>query len=262
MPLLSAGFMARQDGRIEETLQGLEGGASLDEAVSGFDAKAFGERVVEYPYLLDWLRSQPTGLELLDVGCVLNKALLDARLADRCAALWLCNPALEPLAVRALPVYYHAAPLENAFSDGKAFPLVTCLSTLEHVGYDNSHYGEAVPARFTEPSTVPFVESFQSLARLLAPGGHLLVSFPFGQREVLYHPKSGKAYSQVMDCQAVEECLPALDEAGVRARVEVFVATEAGWRRGSLEDDDVFYADGCPGAAAVAFIAGVKASQL
>lgn len=258
IPILSTGFQVRQDRQIEGLIGRVAGGEDLDRVVAGFDARRFGERVVEYPYVVEWLLSQPPGNDLLDVGCVLNKRLLSGVLGERCRAVWFCNPALEPPQLPGLPVFYHLSPLATAFPNGMRFPSVTCLSTLEHIGYDNSQYGDAAPARYSAPSTEPFRQSFSSLARLLAPGGSLLVSFPFGRREVLIHPRTAKISSQVMDRAAVEECLPVFEAEGVGVTVEVFAATASGWQRRGLERDDYRYADGCPAAAAVAFIRGKK----
>lgn len=256
VPQVDAGFLQRQDQKAEALLRQLLEGASLDDVLSDFDAKVFGERLVEYPVFFDWLRQQPTGLELLDVGCVLNKAFLGPFLAARCRALWLCNPALEPIAIEGLPVYYHAAALAEAFARERTFRAITCLSTLEHIGYDNSHYGVSLPARFTQPDETPFVESFAQLSRLLASGGRLLISFPYGRREVLIHPRSGRGASQVMDHAAVQRCMPVFNEAGVDVEMEVYAATAAGWKRQDPENDDFRYADGCPGAEAVAILKG------
>ena len=258
VPILSAGFRARQDRWVEGLVRRIVAGERLESVVRGFDAKLFGERVVEYPYTVEWLLSQPPGHDLVDVGCVLNKRLMADVLGKRCRTVWFCNPAMEAPDLHGLPVFYHLSPLASAFPNGMQFPLVTCLSTLEHIGYDNSHYGALEPARYSEPTTEPFRQSFRSLARLLAPGGSLLVSFPFGQREVLIHPGTARISSQVMDRAAVEECLPALQAGGVRVAVEVFAATASGWQRRGLESEDYRYADGCPAAAAVAFVHGSK----
>lgn len=257
-PPLSAGFLARQDRLIDGLVERVAAGEVLERVVAGFDARRYGERVVEYPRTVAWLLGQPAGAELLDVGCVLNKELMAPVLAARCRALWFLNPAVEPLQVASLPVFYHPAPLADAFADGRRFPRVSCLSTLEHVGYDNSQYGAGESPRFTEPSPVPIRESFRALARLLEPGGELLVSFPYGRSEVVVHPRTAKLAWQVIDRRSLGAALPELAAAGVEAEAEVYVATGEGWRREGPEADRHRYAEGCPGARAVAFVVGRK----
>lgn len=59
------------------------------------------------------------------------------------------------------------------FADG-AVELVTCVSTLEHLGHDNGRYGT------TRPSGTP-ASGLAELSRALRPGGRVLVTVPFGE---------------------------------------------------------------------------------
>lgn len=253
-PQVDADFVARQDHHLRPILDRLALGESLDELLSGFDGQRFGERVVEYPYTAQWLLDGPTGEDLLDVGCVLNKALMAPLMAEHCRSLWLCNPALETPDVPGIPLFYHLAPLSEAFPGGQQFLGVTCLSTLEHIGFDNSHYGVEAPARFDRPTLEPITESLHHLARLVAPGGRLLISVPYGLREVVIHPATGRPSSQVFDQPAITEFLRLLHQDGLEAEAEIFVADEEGWRRSDVEPVERHYGEGCPGAAAVALV--------
>jgi O-antigen chain-terminating methyltransferase len=59
-----------------------------------------------------------------------------------------------------------------------AFDLIWCVSTLEHVGMDNSVYTENFVRRPGMDA-----EALSEMIRLLAPGGMLLVTVPFGLYE-------------------------------------------------------------------------------
>ena len=59
----------------------------------------------------------------------------------------------------------------------RVFALALCVSTLEHVGLNNTRYA---PLAEAEPGDV---EALAELARVLVPGGRLLVTVPIGQRE-------------------------------------------------------------------------------
>ena len=59
----------------------------------------------------------------------------------------------------------------------RAFALALCVSTLEHVGLNNTRYA---PLAEADPGDV---EALAELARVLVPGGRLLVTVPIGQRE-------------------------------------------------------------------------------
>jgi len=150
------------------------------------------------------------------------------------------------------------ADLDQSFPGGEQFTLVTCLSTIEHIGYDNSQYGLKTPARYTTPTVEPLVNALRKLAQLLTPGGSMLVSFPFGHREVLVHPVTRKIASQVFDFAALKEGLAVLQSEGVTSEVEVFAASETGWGPVDARTCDLRYADGCPAACAVTFVRGKK----
>jgi O-antigen chain-terminating methyltransferase len=61
----------------------------------------------------------------------------------------------------------------------RSFDLVFCLSTLEHVGFDNTRWG--MPFQGKDPGGA--ATSLLEIARILDPRGRLLVSVPFGRRE-------------------------------------------------------------------------------
>src|SRR5205085_247297 len=75
---------------------------------------------------------------------------------------------------------FHAvqADLRRApFREG-AFDVVLCISTLEHVGRDNRRYG--LGAAEVVPRTA-MLQAARELGRLVAPGGYLLLTVPFGK---------------------------------------------------------------------------------
>jgi len=64
-------------------------------------------------------------------------------------------------------------PIRDAYYD-----TIVCLSTLEHVGCDNTFYiGQSA---YKEQRSEDFLIAMQELARVLKPGGTLLLTVPFG----------------------------------------------------------------------------------
>jgi hypothetical protein len=55
------------------------------------------------------------------------------------------------------------------------------VSTLEHVGMDNTGYGAEVAAE-ADPDAA-LAAAFSELRRVLAPGGRILVTVPYGRAE-------------------------------------------------------------------------------
>ncbi len=250
-------YYAERDPLIRHLISRVVTGETAAVALSGFDARRFDERVLEYTIVSEWLLQQEAGQDLLDVGCVMNNALVTSLLEERCRNTWLANPALEPVLIRN-PVFYHVRDLERAFPLGPQFTLITCLSTIEHIGFDNRHYGMRTPARHSTPTDEPFVQALSKLADLMRVEGQLLVTVPFGVREVVIHPKTGRTAHQVFDVASLAAGLEVMSRKGVATSAEVWEATERGWQRTRPETCKRRYADGCPAAAAVAVLRGVR----
>lgn len=258
-PKLGPDYFPKAKALIDRLVKKTIRGGDLVDALCGFNGNDFTERVVEYPFFARWfLEHAERDSELLDVGCVLNHKSVSRLLSKRCRAVWFCNVAPEPVAITHLPFYYLLSDMNTAFQDGRQFPLVTCLSTIEHIGFDNSQYGDKTPARYSEPTLEPFLEALKHIARLTKPGGQFLVSVPFGRREVIEHPATGKIASQVFDFESLREGLTSLYAFRVIPKVSVFKATLNGWISVEPRHCDARYADGCVAAGAVALITGRK----
>ena len=140
----------------DERPRGLHGPASSD------------ERVVEIPWTLARYRGEP---RVLDVGYAHAEApylvaLTDA-VPERVTGVDLVEadvPGIEPVVadVRSLP-----------FEDG-SFDVAFCISTLEHVGADNTRYGAV------EDGEGDMAAALGELQRVLGDGGRLLLTVPCG----------------------------------------------------------------------------------
>jgi methyltransferase family protein len=95
------------------------------------------ERCIEYPWLF---AQQPEG-ELLDAGSTLNHAFVLDRLLPMVGGLHIVTLAYEGLASPERGISYVYEDMRRLpYRDG-VFDTVASLSTLEHVGMDNSRYG-------------------------------------------------------------------------------------------------------------------------
>jgi len=256
--LLSKTYFAKRDPLVQYLIEQIREGKELEQTLEGFKGKNYDERIVEYPYFINWLLQQKKVNNILDVGCTLNNKLVQNTLKERCNNVWLCNVAIESKIYVTNSVFYHISSLEKVSPNNKKFPIITCLSTIEHIGFDNSQYGDKTPAKYTKPTDKPLLVSLRKLAKLLKLGGKLLVSFPYGYREVVIHPKTCKIASQVFDFSSVKKGLSILKSEGVTSKVEVFKATNTGWVKTDPKTFNKRYADGCPAASAVALITGQK----
>lgn len=202
-----------------------------------------GERLPEYTYVCEAMRHlKPSAM--LDVGCVLNNAAFDRFIPDSCEVAFL-NPASEPIARR--KATYYKSPL--AEFTGRQFPLVTCLSTLEHIGFDNTRYGTSLKDQGWDwPQAIAcIVQSVEQLATFVAPGGRLIVTCPYGRKEfVLLPPKTGVRVWQVLHEEHVAALRASPRLPGLRATT-LRVGGD-GWEEVPTDSDFPSFGDVVPGA--------------
>jgi SAM-dependent methyltransferase len=192
----------------------------------GYDSAGLDERVVEYPWLFDRMTAlhRPND-RVLDAGSVLNHK----RILDRWRAV-----GLVPLSVVTLKYEGVAHPSDDVryeFADLRALPYrdewfaqAICVSTIEHVGLDNTIYGAA--AERTDP-TQETARALRELHRVTQHGGTLLLSVPFGAR-------SNRGWFRIFDIDDLKVFTNA--PGWSNARLRIFQSTADGWRESSAND--------------------------
>lgn len=149
---------------------------AIDALPAGF-GRALDERVVEYPWVFARLRAGPT--RLLDAGSTLNHRFLLTTpfLMRKSIVSYTLTP--EPLLPFAQIAYVRGDLRVSAFRDG-TFDEIVCISTLDHVGMDNSMTYSA-GARYREADPLSHLQVLPELRRLLRPGGRAYVTVPYGR---------------------------------------------------------------------------------
>jgi SAM-dependent methyltransferase len=185
------------------------------------------ERAIEIP----WTLSRYAGEQrVLDIGTANAEPAyvegLRELYAPELVTVDLAEPADVLADVRALP-----------FEDGR-FDVVFCVSTLEHVGLDNSAYG--IDATRDENGQEA---ALRELYRVLARDGRLLVTVPTGERD-----------DQGWQLQrAPREWISVFEQGGFLVfEDELYVHAANGWRTATLaEAETARYGEPGPGAGAV-----------
>ncbi len=141
---------------------------------------ALDERVVEYPWILSRL-SVGQG-RLLDAGSSLNhEMVLDhPKLKNKDITILTLAPERQCFWNRGISYVYHDLrdiPFREDFFDE-----IVCLSTLEHIGMDNTKLYIKSPL-YREQSVTDYLDAGLGLLRTLKKGGRLLVTVPYGRIE-------------------------------------------------------------------------------
>jgi len=180
------------------------------------------ERVVEYPWILTRLRD--CGKRVLDAGSTLNDGGIIHRPEVASRELVVCTLAPEWLLARANVSYLHGD-LRDLILRDACVDAVTCISTLEHVGMDNTRIYTS-DAAFREAAPADWRRAVAEFRRVLRPGGTLLLTVPFGV-------KADIGWMQVYDTAGVNDIVAAFD--GKVAERTFFRYRTDGWQRASAE---------------------------
>ncbi len=137
------------------------------------------ERIIEYPWVLKQIKS--TAEKILDAGSTFNfsEILSLEKLQNKDLTIFNFNEEKNNFASASIK-YVYGDLRKNPFPD-ESFDEIVCISTIEHIGMDNSIYGHEQKNGSKEVSkNYDFVEAIEELVRVLKGNGHLLLTFPFG----------------------------------------------------------------------------------
>ena len=147
----------------------------------GLSGAGLDERIIEYPWIFDRLpHLHRRGARSLDAGSTLNHPdVLDEWRRCGFGPLSIVTLRHEGRDSLSDDIRYEFADLrELPYRDGW-FSTALCISTLEHVGMDTTLYG-ADGSRNADPEAEA-IRALHELARVLEPGGTLLVTVPCGE---------------------------------------------------------------------------------
>lgn len=134
------------------------------------------ERCIEYPWLISQLDD---GHEvLLDAGSTLNHDFILDHVLLRKKQLHIVTLKPEAQCFWQKGISYLFCDLRDIPIRDSYYDVVACISTLEHVGCDNTLYTGGEVRK--EDRREDFVVAMRGLARVLKPNGRLFLTVPFG----------------------------------------------------------------------------------
>ena len=210
-PLGYARFVVEQSEEsravLQQALECLESGVS--QPLVGSTTEEWSERCVEIPWVSAHIGSAKS---ILDIGWSMSPPewlgvlLASEKAGSRLTGIDIVNPKRvesrflpEMLDdIMAVPVIVGDIltyePLDEVFD------LVTCVSTLEHIGFDQATPPDVTDTVFVRASTADTAQALRSPTtdqefldaayRLLAPGGRLLLTVPVGANRPILHQDS------------------------------------------------------------------------
>jgi SAM-dependent methyltransferase len=190
------------------------------ELPAGFGV-GFDERVVEFP----WTVTRDLTGRVLDAGSTLNHPHVIVRIRPRVDELDIVTLAPEPQSFPFLDISYLFADLRELPVRDAIYDRVVSISTLEHVGMDNTQYGDEGP-RSSDPSA-DVARAMAEMRRVLKPEGKLFITVPYGA-------KADLGWQRVFDLEGLDELVDAF---GPREQHrEFFRYTAAGWQRSDPQE--------------------------
>jgi len=136
-------------------------------------------RSIEIPWVLSRVAKRKG--RLLDAGSALNHEVVLTSPALNNKQISIVTLAPEPTCFYSLGVSYVFGDLRDLYFKDESFDTVTCISTIEHVGMDNTRYVQS--NMIVQGEQNDFLVAIQELRRVVKKGGTLYITFPFGRYE-------------------------------------------------------------------------------
>jgi hypothetical protein len=137
------------------------------------------ERIIEFPLAFEIGNLYSSG-KILDAGGALNIDYLWKNFdppVSKITHFTQSSDKQTPFFLKDFFSYVFGDLRKTDFQD-ETFDRILCISTLEHIGMDNSRYGGA-----TEQDSEAYKPVIIELLRILKKGGSMLLTFPYGKPE-------------------------------------------------------------------------------
>ncbi|SPF35434.1 conserved hypothetical protein [Syntrophobacter sp. SbD1] len=182
------------------------------------------ERIVEYGWFFEKLTTGPA--MMLDAGSALNHRITVDHEKIKNKKLFISTLAPEGTAFWKLGISYVFEDLRSTCFREKVFDCIGCISTIEHIGLDNTFFYTRDQSK-NENSPEDYLPLVDILYSLLKPGGSLFLTFPFGKAK-------NHGWFQVFDAAMVSSLVQRFQP--LRHTEEIFQYSGDRWHLSSREE--------------------------
>lgn len=227
------GCVPWSDGYDEAKEQFLKNVLASDELMQAFTmgemlpdgyGVGFDERCVEYPWLLTHF---PAGeMRVLDAGSTLNHEFFLDREVIAEKKLHVLTLAPEEKCFWQRGISYLYEDLRDIPARDEYYDIVACISTLEHIGCDNTFFTKNPDAhRQNRPDD--FLRAVAEIVRVLKSGGTFFLTVPFGTYQ--FHGGFQQFDRELLD-RVLEVCVAS------EVHETFYRYTESGWNVAAAEE--------------------------
>lgn len=217
----SLGYQAYKEVNIQNTI--LSGSFNTKKLETGYGFR-IDERIIEYPWLFS--RLPLDNGRLLDAGSILNYDFIKSQKALSEKKIFISTLAPEDNCFWKDGISYVYEDLRETCYRDNYFDWIVSLSTVEHIGLDNTVlYTADSSKKENRPSS--YLDAIKEFYRILKPGGILYFSVPFGKYK-------NHGWFQVFDGEMVGRLIDTFSPASCN---EYYFKYESnGWRVSSRVD--------------------------
>ncbi|CAN1212236.1 Methyltransferase type 11 domain-containing protein [Tumidithrix helvetica PCC 7403] len=169
------GYNVYKERQIKQILDSQEFNANLLKQNYGL---RLDERVIEYPWLFSQLPKY-SGY-LLDAGSALNHSFLISREVLNSKHIFISTLAPETNYFSHRDISYVYEDLRSTCYKNDFFDWIVCISTLEHIGLDNTMLYTTDESK-KESDFNSYLSAIKEFYRVLKIGGTLFLTVPFGK---------------------------------------------------------------------------------
>lgn len=152
-----------------------------NEELNFYNVKGMDERLVEYKWIFNYL-SKIKSKTILDAGSTMNFDFIFERL-DESNKIFIQTLFSEKKNYNFMNISYIYEDLNSPIFKDNFFDYITCISTLEHIGFDNSSYNYSkIKKDVNKTNNKKYLETIKEFKRVLKKNGKLLLTIPFGKK--------------------------------------------------------------------------------